>query len=430
MKNKLKSLGAALALDLLLLCITAYLLFQYAKTGTDAVETERADMEISQDFIEEYGYIFRNEEIIYSNGGASVNYLIENGEKVSKNQLVAQSFRGDADFSDNDEISALSEKLDILGKSNINLEFVKINIEKIDRDSNAMYLDMLQSMEKGKFRDAVKNKNEFLVMLNKRQLITGEISAGRFESIIAAAADEKSLLEARAFAFASATGPSDVYANKSGIFYYKCNGFENYFTADAAMSLDFEKFGELMQKEPDHNIIHNALGKVAYDFNWYVVCQTKKNKNISFLAGKKYDIIYPFSSGKSVEAVLYRQIEGADSDDAILIFEVSEIPFDFDFSRKQTIQVVFSEVSGLKVPQDAIRVIEKENGKISEGVYVKKGNSVVFRELPPEERLAKFDGYYLYLAPAERPETGGGTLQLYEDIIVSGKDLYEGKSLG
>ncbi|MCL2813050.1 MAG: hypothetical protein FWD23_00465 [Oscillospiraceae bacterium] len=427
MSKKLKSIGATVVVDILLVTLTIYLLFQYAKTGADAVETERADMEISQDIAEMYGYIFRNEEIIYSNGGNSVNYLIENGEKVSKNQIVAQSLQSAADFSAKDQIAALSEKLDILNKSNINLEFVKINIEKIDRDSHAMYLNMLQSIEKGKFKDAGKNKNEFLILLNKRQLITGEIGAGEFENIITAAEDKKKQLETQVSA--SGAGAVEVTSNKSGIFYYRFDGYENHFTADAAKDLNFETFGELIRKEADYNILSNALGKVAYDFNWYIVCQTQKNKNISFLTGTKYNIIYPFSSNKSVESVLYKQIESAVSDDIVLIFEISEIPFDFDFSRKQTIQVVFNEVSGLKVPEEAIRIREKEDGSEIEGVYVKKGNSVVFRELPPDERLDKFDGYYLYLAPGKRPESGGGTLQLYEDIIVAGMDLYEGKSL-
>ena len=424
-KEKIKHYGAAIVLNALLVAITVYFIFQYAKMGSDTVETERADMEISQNFIDTYGYIFRSEEIIYSNGGSSVNYLIESGEKVSKNQAVAQSLSSAADFSAKEQIAALSERLDILNKSNINLEFVKINLEKIDRDTNAMYLGMLQSIEKGKFKDAGKNKNEFLILLNKRQLITGEMGAERFGGIIEAAKEAKDRLEARV----SGAGGTDVRASRSGVFYSKFDGYENHFTAEAAREIDFEKFAELMHKEPDYDIITNALGKVAYDFVWYVVCQTQKNRNVSFTTGFKYNIIYPFSSNKSVESVLIRQLESFSSDDVILVFEVSEIPFDFDFSRKQTIQVVFKEVSGLKVPEEAIRVVEREDGRMAEGVYVKKGNTVVFRELPPEERIDRFDGYYLYLAPSKRPKSGGGTLQLYEDIIVAGKELYEGKTI-
>ena len=126
---------------------------------------------------------------------------------------------------------------------------------------------------------------------------------------------------------------------------------------------------------------------------------------------------------------MVKQIDGADSDEIILIFETSSIPFDFDFSRKQTVQIVFNEVRGIKVPEEAVHIVEWEDGTFSEGVYILKGNIVMFRELPKSECLAKFDGYYLYLEPSKRPEAGGGKLQLYEDIIIAGKGLYDGRAV-
>ncbi|MCL1858985.1 MAG: hypothetical protein FWF92_07090 [Oscillospiraceae bacterium] len=427
MKSKLKSVVSIIALNAFLITITVYFLLQYTKTAGNSIETERADMEIRQDIVEIYGYIFRNEEIIYSIGGNSVNYLVDNGVKVGKNQLVALSQQNSADFSMKDQITALTEKLDILNKSNINLEFVTTNIEKINRDSHSMYLNMLQSIENGRFKDAGKSRTEFLILLNKKQLITGEISGSRFENIINSAEEKKSLLESQMSV--SGIGASEVYSNKSGIFYARVDGYENSFTADIVKTLDFDKFDELIKKDPDSNILNNALGKVAYDFNWYLICKTQKNKTFDFTDGKKYDIIYPYSSNRTIESVLIRQIGGADSDEIILIFETAAIPFDFDFSRKQTIQIVFNEISGIKVPEEAIHIIEREDGTAAEGVYIQKGNLVVFRELPKNECLAKFDGYYLYLEPSKRPETGGGKLQLYEDIITAGKNLYDGKAI-
>ena len=423
-KEKLKSLCATLAVNVLLITIAVYVLFQYAKTGVNAIETEQADMEIRQDIVEADGYIFRNEEVIYSNGGKSVNYLIENGGKVGKNQAVAQSLPSSADFSAKDRISVLNKKLDILNKSNINLDFVATNIEKIDRDSYAMYLNMMQGVERGKFKEAGKNRDELLILLNKKQLIIGEMSGSRFGDIIAAAESQKKQLEAQASAF----GAEEVYSNRSGIFYSAIDGYENYFTAEAAQNINFEKFGELLKKTRDYNVLNNALGKVAYDFNWYIVCNMPKSKNAHFADGDKYAITYP-SSNKTINSVLCKRIEDVESGDAILVFETSDIPFDFDFYRKQTIQIVFSEVSGIKVPEEAIRIVEMEDGTLAEGVYVQKGSSVVFRELPKSECLAKFDGYYIYLAPSKRPETGGGKLQLYEDIIVAGKNLYDGQAI-
>ena len=427
--KNLKSLGAKIAVNIFLIAIAVYFLFQSAKTSGNSFETERADLEIRQEIVEITGYIFRNEELIYSPGGSSVNYLIENGKKVGKNQLVAQSHYNASDFSAKDKIAALTENLDILKKSNINLEYAITNFEKIDGDSHSIYVDMLKNIEKGKIRDAGRQRNELLILLNKKQLLTNEISGNSFDNIISGAEEQKKQLELQLSGAGAGMGSVDVFSNRSGIFYPRVDGYENYLTADSVKTLDYTGFSELIKKEPDANILNNALGKVAYDFNWYLVCKVEKRKDISFTSDKKYDIIYPFSSNKSIESVLQKQISGAGSDDVILIFETAYIPVDFDFSRKQMIQIVFSEISGIKVPEEAMRVIEREDGTRAEGVYVLKGNIVVFRELPEAERLGKFAGYYLYLEPSERPETGGGKLQLYEDIIVAGKDLYDGKAV-
>ena len=429
MKINFKSLGIKVILNAILIAVMFYFLYQYSQTSGKFIETERADMEIRQNIIETYGYIFRNEEIIYSPGGGSVNYLVENGRKVGKNQIVAQSNQTTADFSVKDRIAALNDKLDILYKSNINLDFVTTNIDKIDGDAYHIYINMLQSVEKGRIRDAGKNRNELLVLLNKKQLITGEVSGIAFNNLINSAEETKRQLESQLAG--SGTGAVDVYTVKSGTFYSRVDGYENYMTAEALKTLDFEKFGEFIKQEPDYDIINRALGKVAYDFNWYLVCKITKNKDVDFIAGKKYNIIYPFSSNKSIESVLNRQIDGADSDEVILIFETMSAPFDFDYSRKQNIQIVFNEVRGIKVPEQAMHIITKEDGTSAEGVYILKGSLVFFRELPKKECIGKFDGYYLYLEPEKRKSDEGpvGKLQLYEDIITAGKDLYDGKSI-
>lgn len=424
-KPTLKSVFGKIALNVLLIIIAVYFMFQFSKTAADSIETERAGLEICRNIVEIDGYIFRNEEIIYSTGGNSVNYLIENGGKVGKNQLIAQSRQAYSDFSAGEQISDLEKKLDILDKSNINLDFITINLEKITVDSHDMYVNMLKNLENGKIRDAGKNRNELLVMLNKKQLITGTVKGGSFDDIIASVKEEKKQLEARTAGFG--TEAAGVYSKKSGIFYSRVDGYENIFNTDALKSLDFYKFDELIKKEPENIIINSAIGKVAYDFNWYLVCKTEKSSSAEFIADKKYDIIYQFSSGQSVESVLTQQIDSVNSNEIILIFEASHIPVDFDFSRKQAIQIKFSEVRGIKVPEEALRVVTGTDGKEVTGVYVRKGNNVVFRELPQSENLGKFNGYYLYLEPSKRPESGGGTLQLYEDIITAGIGLYDGK---
>ena len=58
-----------------------------------------------------------------------------------------------------------------------------------------------------------------------------------------------------------------------------------------------------------------------------------------------------------------------------------------------------------------------------QGVYIKYGSTVAFRKV---DKLFETDDYII-----SRPGTADGEyLALYDEIIVEGKDLYEGKELG
>jgi len=421
--SPLKSFAFKTALKIFFVAVAAHFILQYIKIGGEPIKTASADMEVRRDVVEIYGYIFKNEQVIYSPGGNRVNYLIENGGKAGKGQLIAQASQSGADVLVKSQIDELTLKLDILNKSNINLDFVTVNIDKIDGDSRAMYINMLKSIESGNPGDAGKNKNELLILLNRRQLVSG--TGGGFGALIASAGERLRQLELQA----AGSGAVGVYSDKSGIFYTRADGYEDYFTADALKTLDFDKFGSLIKKEPDGSIISSAIGKVAYDFVWYLVCKTEKSAAFDYTEGKTYDIIYTYSNDKPIPSVLTRRIDSADTNEVILIFEASLIPPDFDFSRKQAIRIVCSEIKGLRVPSEALRVVELD-GEKTEGVYIQRGSVVVFRELPAGECLGKFDGYYLYLDPSERPAEGGGTLQLHESVIIAGKNLYDGKIIG
>ena len=481
----IKNLGLKILFNAVFLGVTIYFIAQFFNTSGAAVETERADLEIRQDIVELTGYIFRNEEVLYANGGSkSVNYLIDDGQKVATKEVVAQINRNsNYDYSLlKEQTDAIDKQLGILRKSNINLEYVTTNLDKIENDSRVMYADMLGNLKKNKIYAAGKNRDDMLILLNKKQIITKEVSGGSFDSLITSLEQKKSQLEAQ---MQSATGAyTDALSDKSGIFYSRTDGYENYFTGDAVDTLDFAAFDSLISKKPDTNILGNALGKVAYDFNWYLVCRydhAQQNKNFGFTDGKTYNIIYPYSSNTSVSSKLIKQIQDVNTGDILLVFETMSVPDGFDFSRKQTIQIVFNEIKGIRVPQEAVVVVNKNdlgttetteadpnadimsvinnintnntdnttsttvpatsetdaNGNIIKdfidsdlvkGVYVLKGDIVYFRRLPDSEQLAAFDGYYLYTDPSERRNTGGqGELQLNEDIIISGKDLYNGK---
>lgn len=455
-KNKIVIAGANILFLFALIYVFALIV------RSEYIETERAELEIRRDIMDFTAYIFRNEEIIYADSsGTGAAYLVENGDKVAKNQAVAHINRSIAsDSSDfvKAEIEALEKRIDILKKSNINLEYAAASIEKVNNDSNDLYIEMLKSIKYNKMEDTDKNRDEMLILLNKKQLIIRD--AENFNGIINSLSERKRELEFDWAASSAANFNTPVSSHRSGIFYKKPDGYENYFTGDTAKTLDLAKFNELMKVESDANIINRAVGKVAYDYNWYFVCKTNEKDFadgiVSFKESTNYNIICPYSSNRVIPSKLISQIKEYSSDEILLVFETTVSPADFDFLRKQTVQIVSREVRGIKVPDSAVKLRElrqsweeDENGVMQEftqiidrtelteseavsgemvkGVYVLQGSEIKFRTLDEKDKIAEFDGYSLYTESVLRPEGSKTTLQDYEDIIIAGKDLYHGK---
>ena len=69
------------------------------------------------------------------------------------------------------------------------------------------------------------------------------------------------------------------------------------------------------------------------------------------------------------------------------------------------------------MPEEALRV--QDNKK---GVYVKKGGKAVFREI---NILLQENGYLL----VEEVVSDPNALKVYDEVIIKGKDIYDGKLL-
>ena len=107
--------------------------------------------------------------------------------------------------------------------------------------------------------------------------------------------------------------------------------------------------------------------------------------------------------------------------------------------NRASAQIIVGETTGLRVPIDAIHYL-KEDGTESEtqgenyipGVYVKYGNLARFCKIDPvdNDHPLVTDGEYRIVMPSSSDKTKTvSEVRLYDEIIVSGQNLYDGKLL-
>ena len=392
-----------------------YLGYHFVGSMGNELTTEYAVQVTENDLSEFDAYIFRNETVIYSEENGGIGYSFADGTKVKIGSAVASIYGSDAVSSSvsRDKIIAIDREIELLRQSNSTDGLAVSDKGTLDARIDGYYMSIRKGAEDGDYTGLSKRRDEFLTMLNKRQIITGKVES--FDNIIEDLNSEREELTSGLDA-ASET----VSAPATGFFYSTLDGYESTFTAEQISKMTPELFDELINSEPQ-SYTEKAIGKIATDFSWYIALETTRSELRNYNEGYTYGVIFPHNNDIEIQMKLSKVIAPDGSQRVILIFSSHECPDGFSFNRMQPVEVVRSSYTGYKVPISAVRL--SEDGRM--GVYILVGTTVDFRYI---DVLLESDGYYI-TAPrdAQNDPEYYTKLGLYDIVITGGKDLYVGK---
>ncbi|MEE0969810.1 MAG: HlyD family efflux transporter periplasmic adaptor subunit [Clostridia bacterium] len=425
----LKRVGLYILSVILALALIFYLVYHMLDGFTTDISTIPAEIQVNRSVISADGYIFRDEEYLFSSYDGAVDYMVKEGEKVSLNQEVARTF---SDSSGNFVLSRISEienKLAVLKNSEVKNAAANSDTEATDKKIVSYYYSVLSNISEGKYDNAVRASQSMLVQLNRRGIITGERNS--YHDIVASLETEKSNLEAKL------TGRNEsVFSNTSGYFSKSVDGYENIFTKDAALSLTVSSFYDIISKEPTITV-KNIIGKISKDYIWYIAIPVSLEKAGEIEVGNNYRAVFPYNYDRELTLTAEKISVDIRDDKAVALFSCGEIPSDFSFARVQNVEIILSSSSGFRVPMSSVRLLDGY-----EGVYTLYGSTVIFKRI---DILFETDGYYMVSTidpiPSSSPDNETNTdsesetnisipkyeyIGLYDRIIVEGKELEHG----
>jgi hypothetical protein len=83
--------------------------------------------------------------------------------------------------------------------------------------------------------------------------------------------------------------------------------------------------------------------------------------------------------------------------------------------RKQTIEIVANSYTGIKVPDSFVHIV---NG--TKGVFVRSGSLAQFKKI---DQIYSTSGYLVSAIDTSKQDY----LQVYDEVIENGDDLYDGE---
>lgn len=401
--------------------IVFYVYHQAMGGFNEKIETEMSILVDMNDSVPADAYIFRDEYVLPKSSEGVVVTLVSDGDRVSKGQMIANVYSDEGNASLQDDINRLQRRLNILEDSAVDTDFVISDITKLDDEISDVFADIYFDSSRGNLSSVIDSSSELLVKLNKRDLIVDS----DFD-ILAEQARIESEMESLKTRISSVSTP--VIATSSGYFYGDVDGYEDAFHTSDVENISLEDFDKLRLSKQNEEAAGSGL-KIVKDFIWYLVCSVDSESLPDFKTGRLYSVSFPENGDYVIEMMLEKIVKETNSPTALAIFRVNVLPDDFDYKRYQKAEVILNETEGLSVPKKALRVVDG-----IEGVYVLVGDVVRFRRI---ERIGEKDDYYVVRYEREPQYFDDESsvvnvkyLSLYDNVIVSGKNLFDGKIVG
>ncbi len=360
-------------------------------------------------------YVIRDETPLTTNSSGVTVPVADNGERVSKGSMIAAVFPSESSAENYVKASALEQKLETYKKIDGQFKLANVDLNKLNGEINKDFNSILNAVYENDFSSLGDDKLSFSEKLSRKQ-----ISLGREVDCTAQIAE----LENEISALKSDSTPSDILtAESSGYYVSKLDGYENHLTSEDIETLTKEKL-EAAFKAERAEISEGSIGKIIDGYNWYVATVVETAKVSELSKGSAVNLIFNDSSKDTVKTYIH-SVKMLDEKESLIVFRCNLMNDSLSDLRIIDGKIVVDEYTGLKVSRDAVRLDEEGN----QGVYVRRGNIINFRSV---NIIYSEDSFII----ASKPSANSGIeleythLKLYDEVIISGKELKDGMVIG
>ena len=462
LKNKLNAKAiTAIILVIAIVFLAGISLFSLAKPQ---IRTQTAIAAQYKDTVTAKMFAVREEKYITAQPSGVPVSIVEDGERVAKQQPISAYLENEEKADKYIELKHCEDEL--LRYQNLVAQehnaTTNIKISKVNSEADKFFSDAIEAVNSSDIRNINEHLNAFNERITTKQiLLNGNIDFSKQVEELKAEVEKLKTQVGRI---------NYVSANDTGYYSSFIDGYENSIKPSQLENLTCSDIEKLLKSKPS-KLPSNNMGKIISGYNWYFVGVLSKADALKLDLNRRVRVQCENASRGYIDAVV--QFKGKPEKDGIPIVLKSNV-MDSDIARLRVedVQIVLNETEGLRVSKQAARVVKAVIGtkeitttdektkkhkkktidvvkiigndenpedieelkgvkinKVIEGihgVYVLKRNTVEFRKL---NTIYTGSDYLVseYNPQIVKDEDGIPYLNLYDEIIVEGKELEDGK---
>ncbi len=390
------------------LLVLTYVGYQIFMATYTPVKVETAELCDEYETIDTKGYILRSESMIAKEGDGYVYYIAENGMRVAKDGRIAEIYADAQSAANQQTIKELDGQIKQLMAIQDQGQNSRTSLDLITTQLKQLQSEVIFEAAAPAFYNIDELSEELLILMNKKQATVG--NDVDFSAHIMALQNEKDSLSQ------TEHNPTGVIRSPiAGYFVSGMDGYEAPVDPDKVLALSVEDVRALMDSSPS-NSTEGYIGKVVGSYEWYLACVVSSEDLTHLSVDRSVRVRLPMVSGEAIPVTLVAQNRDRSGEVAV-IFRCDYMSASLSDIRMEDVQILVAQHSGLKVPDEAVRFNEAQES----GVFVKEGNMIKFRRIQVLHH--SHQGSFSICAVVD----DDNYLQLYDDIVMEGKNLYDGK---
>lgn len=385
--------------------IVLFVVIQFYKVTHIELKTQTATVSSVYDKASSEALFIRDESVVEKAATGVTVPCFEDGDKINVKGNVAMQFSSSKAAANYSKYTDLTNQIKYYQTLEAQTVGQSANLETINEDIEQKVINYADGLCRNKIGDTAQELDSVLV---RRQLIIGEDVD--LLSIIENLRDKRN-------SYSSFSKPDKyIKTDESGVFSSYTDGYENIIDFDKAEETSVKEFKSALSAVDKSKDVADNVGKLVTSYTWYVqtLVSTDTVKNLE--NGDYVNIVLKDDSSKEFKAEI---VSGADvslgQKETLLVLKLNEMDADIAKLRKAEIEIRRNKYEGIKIPSEALHVVD---GK--KGVYVLIASQIKFREV---NIIYSDDDYVL----AEYDESNTNSIHLYDKIITQGKDLKDGK---
>ncbi len=415
-REKRKKRGGLGYIGIFLLAFVVYIIINVILGFGGNMRTVVVRKGIEDEIISADAYIFREQTQIIAPQSGYLYCEVREDERVKSGQAVVSIYKNEIDSQANSELKAIDEKIKKLKNGSLEIDVYSNDVARVEQDISNKLRSVPFYNHKGNIEYISEIREEVDVLIGKKRVISGEAHPTNNQQELERLTARKAEIERE-----NNVDRTIVHSPKTGAFTARIDGFEEVLAYSALSNVTPSYLKELDRERIDAKTTAkvnegDAIGKIVNNFKWSAASVVSAEETESLEIGDSIGIRF-INIGNEVIPAKITQITAEEKGKVVIVAESNKYVGMIYSTSKAEVEYVKDSHSGYRIPAESVRIVDGRKG-----VYVIRND--IARFVPIEILFSGKEN----IITAENI-SDGETLRLYDELIVSGRNIYDGKGV-